>query len=118
MNRLMRAFVNSWNGLRAAARSEQAVREELVVLAVSVPLAFFIGVSIERALQLIIVILLVLSIELLNTAVEKLADRVTVEHDPLIGKVKDMGSAAVLAGLVIAALVWIFAICERLLLVL
>lgn len=118
MNRLLRAFVNSWNGLRAAARSEQAVREELAVLVVSVPLAFLIGVSVERALQMIIVILLVLSIELLNTAVEKLADRVTVEHDPLIGKVKDMGSAAVLAGLVIAGLVWIFAIFERLLLVL
>lgn len=118
MNRLLRAFANSWNGLRAAARSEQAVREELVVLAVSVPLALFIGISVERALQLIIVILLVLSIELLNTAVEKLADRVTVEHDPLIGRVKDMGSAAVLAALVIAALVWVFAIGERLLLVL
>ena len=118
MKRLLRAFVNSWNGLRAAAGSEQAVREELAVLLLSVPCAFFIGITTERALQLIIVVLLVLCIELLNTAVEKLAARVTVEHDPLIGKVKDMGSAAVLAALLIAALVWIFAIGERLLLVL
>jgi len=113
MYRLWRALINSWNGLRAAAASEQAVREELIVLALSVPLASLIGISFERSLQLVIVVLLVLIVELLNTAIEKLADRVTLEHDPIIKRVKDMGSAAVLGALAIAGLLWLFAIAER-----
>ncbi len=60
------------------------------------------------------VILLLLAVELLNTAIEKLADRVTLEHDPQIGRVKDMGSAAVAVAAVIAGLVWLFALVERL----
>jgi diacylglycerol kinase (ATP) len=55
----------------------------------------------------------VLIVELLNTAIEKLADRLTTEHDMQIGRVKDMGSAAVGVALVMAGLFWIFAIVER-----
>jgi diacylglycerol kinase (ATP) len=58
-------------------------------------------------------VVLVLIIELLNTAIEKLADRLTTEHDPQIGRVKDMGSAAVGVALVMAGLFWLFAIAER-----
>jgi Diacylglycerol kinase len=57
--------------------------------------------------------LLVLVVELLNTAIEKLADRLTTELDPQIGRVKDMGSAAVGVALVMAGLFWLFAIAER-----
>jgi diacylglycerol kinase (ATP) len=60
------------------------------------------------------VVLLLLAVELLNTAIEKLADRLTREHDPQIGRVKDMGSAAVGVALLIAGLTWLFAIAERL----
>jgi diacylglycerol kinase (ATP) len=56
---------------------------------------------------------LVLVVELLNTAIEKLADRLTTEHDPQIGRVKDMGSAAVGVALVMAGLFWLFALVER-----
>jgi diacylglycerol kinase (ATP) len=59
------------------------------------------------------VVLLLLAIELLNTAIEKLADRLTTDHDPRIGHIKDMGSAAVGVVLLIAGLVWCFAIAER-----
>jgi diacylglycerol kinase (ATP) len=52
-------------------------------------------------------------VELLNTAIEKLADRLTTEHDPQIGRVKDMGSAAVGVALVMAGLFWLFSIAER-----
>jgi diacylglycerol kinase (ATP) len=52
-------------------------------------------------------------VELLNTAIEKLADRITLEHDPIIGRVKDMGSAAVGLTLLIAGAVWLLAIWER-----
>ncbi|ETR74772.1 diacylglycerol kinase [Afipia sp. P52-10] len=114
MKRLYLATINSWNGLVAAARSEQAVREELVILAIAIPLAFIIGVTTARAVELILVVLLLLAIELLNTAIEKLADRLTRDHDEQIGRVKDMGSAAVLVALLMTGILWVFAIAERL----
>lgn len=114
MRRIYLATVNSWNGLRAAARSEQAIREELIALTIAVPLAFVVGVSTVRAIELIAVVLLLLVVELLNTAIEKLADRLTLERDEQIGRVKDMGSAAVGVALLIAGGVWLAALAERL----
>jgi len=58
-------------------------------------------------------VVLVLVVELLNTAIEKLADRLTTDHDPQIGRVKDMGSAAVGVSLLMAGMFWIFALVER-----
>jgi diacylglycerol kinase (ATP) len=58
-------------------------------------------------------VLLVLVVELLNTAIEKLADRLTTDHDPQIGRVKDLGSAAVGVALAMAGLFWLFALAER-----
>ena len=66
-----------------------------------------------RRLELVMVVLLLLVVELLNTAIEKLSDRLTMEHDPQIGRVKDMGSAAVGLTLVMAGALWLFAIVER-----
>ena len=113
MLRAWRATVNSWNGLAFAIRSEQAIREELAALILSVPLAWLIGTTPARRIEMVAVILLLLVVELLNTAIEKLADRLTTDHDPQIGRVKDMGSAAVGVALIIAAMVWLFAIAER-----
>lgn len=114
MHRLWRATVNSWNGLRSGAKSEQAIREELFALVLSIPLAFLIGASMARRIEMVAVVMLVLTVELLNTAIEKLADRVTMEHDSQIGRVKDLGSAAVGIALLIAGMVWLFALGERL----
>ena len=114
MRRLYLATINSWNGLLAAARSEAAIREELAVLLLSLPLAYFIGTTSARAIELVLVLMLLLTVELLNTAVEKLADRLTLDHDEQIGRVKDMGSAAVGVALLMAGFLWIFAIAERL----
>jgi diacylglycerol kinase (ATP) len=111
--RFWRASINTWNGLTFATRSEQAIREELVALMIALPLAWFVGTTAVRRVELIAVLLLLLTVELLNTAIEKLADRLTTEHDPQIGRVKDMGSAAVGVALVIAGLVWLVAIAER-----
>lgn len=115
MNRILRACLHTWNGLVAAARGETAFRQELAALAVAVPLAFWITPDAWKRLALVGVIVLVLAVELLNTAVEKLADRVTLAADPRIGLVKDMGSAAVGLSLVIAGLTWLVAAGEWLL---
>lgn len=114
MHRILRATFNTVNGLRAAGASEAAFRQEVIALAISVPLALVIATDAWTRLALIGVVLAILIVELLNTAIEKLADRVTLEHDPLIGRVKDMGSAAVGLTLLIAGCVWLLAIWERL----
>ena len=114
MKRLFLATINSWNGLKFAVRSEQAIREELVALLLAIPLAFIVGTTAVRRLELVVVVLLLIAVELLNTAIEKLADRLTREIDPQIRDVKDMGSAAVLAALIIAGATWLFALAERL----
>ena len=113
MLRFWRATINSRNGLAFAIRSEQAVREELVALVLSLPLAWLVGVTLMRRVELIGAVLLVLVVELLNTAIEKLADRLTTNHDPQIGRVKDLGSAAVGVALLTAGLFWLFALAER-----
>jgi diacylglycerol kinase (ATP) len=111
--RLWRATINTRNGLAFAIRSEQAVREELIALALAVPFAWLIGATVMRRFELVATVALVLVVELLNTAIEKLSDRLTTEHDPQIGRVKDMGSAAVGVALVTAGVFWLFAIAER-----
>jgi diacylglycerol kinase (ATP) len=111
--RLWRATINTRNGLVFAIRSEQAVREELFALVLALPLAWVIGMSAMRRIELVAAVVMVLIVELLNTAIEKLADRLTTDHDPQIGRVKDMGSAAVGVALVTAGLFWLFAIAER-----
>ena len=113
MERLLRATVNSWNGFRVAFRSEAAFREEIALFVVAVPLAFLLAAESWKRLALIGVIVLVMIVELLNTAIEKLADRVNLEIDPQIGRVKDMGSSAVLLALIIAGAVWLLAVAER-----
>ena len=101
MERLLRATINTWHGLLAAARSEEAFRQELAALVLAVPLAFLLAEETWKRL------------ELLNTAIEKLADRVNHAIDPQIGRVKDMGSAAVGLALLIAGITWLLALAER-----
>ena len=84
-----------------------------MALVLSLPLAWLIGVTLMRRVELVSAVLLVLVVELLNTAIEKLADRLTTDHDPQIGRVKDLGSAAVGVALAMAGLFWLFALAER-----
>ncbi len=113
LSRMLSATINTRNGLVFATRSEQAFREEIVALLIAGPLALLIGTTPARRAEMIIVVLLVMVVELLNTAIEKLADRLTTDHDQQIGRVKDMGSAAVGVTLIIAGITWLFAIAER-----
>ena len=80
MLRLWRATINTRNGLAFAIRSEQAVREELFALMLSVPLAWLVGASVMRRVELVAAVAFVLVVEILNTAIEKLADRLTTDH--------------------------------------
>ncbi|NIR61852.1 MAG: diacylglycerol kinase [Gammaproteobacteria bacterium] len=104
--RWWRATRHSLAGLRAAWRHEAAFREELVALALLTPLALYLGDDgVERAL-LLGSWLLVMVVELLNSAVEAVIDRIGEEPHALAGRAKDLGSAAVLIALLLAVLTW------------
>ena len=100
------AFVNSWRGLRWTARFEAAFREELVVLAFAIPTACLVTDGPWERLALIGAVLFGMIVELLNTAIEKLCDRVTTARDEQIGRVKDIGSAAVGLSILLALMIW------------
>lgn len=106
MKRLLAAFRNSMSGLGWAARYETAVRQELLLLLAGVPLASVLAHEAGDFLLMVGGLLLLLAVELLNTAIEKLADVVQPEQDQRIGIVKDLGSAAVFAMLVLNGLIW------------
>ncbi|MGB8755999.1 MAG: diacylglycerol kinase [Pseudolabrys sp.] len=114
MKRLWQATINSWNGLIAVTQSEEAFRQEVALLAVGAPLAFFLTADVGERFALIGVIIFLMIVELLNTAIEKLSDRVTLKNDPAIKRVKDMGSAAVGLSLLAAAAVWLWIVIEKL----
>lgn len=106
LSRLIAAGVNSLQGLKATFRSEEAFRLEVYVLLLSTPFALWLGDGAIEKVMLIGSVLLLLIIELLNTAVESVVDRIGPEFHELSGKAKDIGSAAVLVGMVIVAMTW------------
>jgi diacylglycerol kinase (ATP) len=106
LRRIINALRYSLDGLRAAWNGEAAFRQELLLAAVLVPLAFFLGhTPVERALMAGAV-LLVLIVELLNSAIEATVDRVSLEHHQLAKRAKDIGSASVLIAMVNVVVVW------------
>lgn len=108
LRRIVNAFSFSANGLRKTWKHEAAFRQEVNLLLVAlVILAVFDFNNTERAI-LVFVSLTVLVVELLNTAVETVVDRIGPEHHKLSGRAKDMGSAAVLMSLIAAGLCWLF----------
>ena len=113
VKRLWRATINSWHGLVAATQSEQAFREELVALAIGVPLAFVLTADASKRFALIGTLIFILIVELLNTAIEKLSDRITLDHDPALKRIKDMGSAAIFLSLLLTGAVWLWVLVER-----
>jgi diacylglycerol kinase (ATP) len=104
--RLLRATRVGIRALVWAAREEEAVRLEMCGLVVFIPLGIWLGHSgVERTI-LCASVLLVLIVELLNTGLEVAVDRISTEHHALSGLAKDLGSAAVMIALVVAALSW------------
>jgi diacylglycerol kinase (ATP) len=107
LDHLINATRYSCQGLRHAWVNEAAFRYEIYVLAVALPAAWFIGKSaVERAL-LIGSVLLVVVVELINSAIEATVDRVSKDHHELSGRAKDLASAAVFVSILLAATVWL-----------
>lgn len=107
INRLIKATLYSWQGLKAAYQNEQAFKQETWLLLVLTPSAIWLGDNALEVALLIGSILLVMIVELLNSAIEAVVDRISDERHPLSGRAKDMGSAAVMVALVCAGLVWL-----------
>jgi len=114
IRRLINATRYSLEGLAAAARHESAFRQELMLAAVLVPLGLWLGEDgVERAL-LVGTVLMLLVVELLNSAIEAVVDRVSLENHELAKRAKDYGSAAVMIALAATALVWLLLLLPRL----
>ncbi|MER1966924.1 diacylglycerol kinase [Castellaniella sp. GW247-6E4] len=113
--RIVRAFGYSLQGLGAAWRHEAAFRQEVALAVILIPLGLWLGTSALERLLLAGVLVLVLVVELLNSAVEALADAISTGHDPLLGRAKDIGSAAVLLTLLLAAATWAAVLLPRVL---
>ena len=114
LRRILNATRYSLEGLAAALRHEAAFRQELMLAAVAVPLGLWLGAdAVERAL-LAGSVLLVLVVELLNSAVEAVVDRASPEQHELAKRAKDYGSAAVMVALGLAGLVWAVLLWPRL----
>ena len=107
IKRIINAASYSWQGLKVAFKHEVAFRQEVVLLFLLAPTGTWLGnTNIERAM-LLGSLLLVLIVELLNSAIEAVVDRFGGEWQELSGRAKDLGSAAVLLSLVLAGLVWL-----------
>jgi len=107
LKRVIKAAGYSWAGLTAAFKHEAAFRQELALCLVLIPTGLWLGESgIERAL-LVGSLLLVLIIELLNSAIEAVVDRFGGEQHELSGRAKDIASAAVFIALLNAVVVWV-----------
>lgn len=104
--RLYFATLYSLKGLKAAFVSEPAIRQELAAIAILIPLACYLDVSLAEKLLMITTLFIVFIAELLNSAIEALADRVSLEMHTLIAKAKDIGSAAVFISLLLVGVVW------------
>ncbi|PAJ71845.1 diacylglycerol kinase [Pseudoalteromonas sp. NBT06-2] len=106
IKRIFKASYCSYLGLKAAFREESAFRQELLLAVIMFPNSFLLAESVIHWAMLISVLLLVLIVELLNSAIEALTDRVSTEHHILSGRAKDMGSAAVTLSLLAVAIIW------------
>lgn len=104
--RALFALKHSYDGLHMTFRSESAFRQETALAVVLVPCALLLPVTPIERVMLIGTVLLVLLVELLNSAVEAVVDRISLDHHELSGRAKDCGSAAVLIALIICAMTW------------
>jgi len=104
--RIFNALRYTWDGLRAAAKHEEAFKQELIVVVPLSIAAWFIPVTLPERALLFAVLQLILIVELINSAIEANTDHISLERHPLAKRAKDMGSAAVFLTIVIAVALW------------
>lgn len=107
MKRVFSAFFYSMDGIKAAWRNEHAFRQELLLVVPGIIVALMLPLPPLHKLALVAVLLLVLIVELINSAIEAVVDRISFEHHPLSKNAKDLGSAAVFLSLTLAAITWV-----------
>ncbi|MDD8059640.1 MULTISPECIES: diacylglycerol kinase [Shewanella] len=106
LKRVFRATGFSMKGLKAAWKNEAAFRQEAVLALLMLPIALLMDVSTTERLLMIMTLMIVLIVELINSAIEAVVDRVGAERHPLSGQAKDIASAAVFVSLVMCAMTW------------
>jgi len=113
--RWLKAFQYSWQGFRAAYKFEAAFREEVWLLLLSTPVAIYFASNGVELVLLIGSVLMLMVVELLNSAIESVVDRVGDEYHELSGRAKDMGSSAVLVMITIMLITWVAIILPKIL---
>jgi len=106
IKRIFKATYCSYLGFKAAFIEEAAFRQELLLSIILLPISFWLASSVLHWALLVSTLLIILIVELLNSAIEALTDRVSTERHVLSGRAKDMGSAAVTLSLMILTIVW------------
>ncbi|ENM3864921.1 diacylglycerol kinase [Vibrio cholerae] len=104
--RVINATGYSWQGLKAAFQHEAAIRQELALLAIAGGVLCLLDLPLLERLLMFSSVVLVLIVELINSAIEAVVDRVGAERHELSGRAKDIGSAAVMVSLLLAGLIW------------
>jgi diacylglycerol kinase (ATP) len=107
ITRFVNAFRYSMQGLSAAYKNEEAFRQEVWAAAVLIPAALWLPLPGLTKALMIAVVVLVLIVELLNSGIEAVVDRISNEHHPLAGRAKDVGSAAVMLAMINCLVVWV-----------
>lgn len=106
LSRIIWASHYSWLGIKSAWTNEAAFRQELLLMLLMLPAAFFLGQTAVERVLLIAPCFLVIIVELINSAIEAVVDRIGSEIHPLSGQAKDMGSAAVFFALLLVVMTW------------
>ncbi|AMO67210.1 diacylglycerol kinase [Zhongshania aliphaticivorans] len=109
------AYRYSLKGLRAAWRHEVAFRQEIALAALLLPLSLWLGTNASERALLIGSVVIVIVVELLNSAIEAIVDRISTELHPLSGQAKDLGSAAVMLSMLLCLSCWVMIAVQRLL---
>lgn len=105
--RVFRAFFHSLDGLVSAVRHEAAFRQEMILASLMIPVSFFLKVPLMHHLVLVCSVLLVLIVELLNSAIETVVDDISLSNRPLAKRAKDIGSAAVFISMLNCLICWL-----------
>lgn len=104
--RVYRAFTNSCKGLHWLSRNETAFKQEMLLLLVLSTIAFLLNITIVERALLLVSLLVILLAEIVNTAIEVIVDRISLELHELSGLAKDLGSSCVFVAMVIAIVIW------------